>query len=200
MNGPYRVLLASLCVSVLLCLIASLPRSASAVRPENALLSTSCASDGTTTLLSVFAPARRRRPRPALKKELPLEMAKNSARGGRDEPDTLKRLGLYRETRGNSISSSLKQETTRARGGQARSGPCARASGRTELSRAWLQMHSKARVDEGLKARATFVEAAPAFAGCLRRDRQRRSTWVREFVHRGRQVFGQAASRAVPRV
>lgn len=100
---------------------------------------------------------------PALKKELPLEIAKTRLEAAGDEPDTNKRLAQYRETQAE-FKKFLVENKNHPRTAEVKL-DLARVlvlQGRTELSRAWLQESVEGRVAEGLKARATFLEAGTA--------------------------------------
>ena len=80
-----------------------------------------------------------------------------------DQPDTNKRLAQYRETR-TEFEKFLAENKTHPRAAEVKF-DLARVlvlQGRTELSRAWLQESLEGRIAEGLKARKTFEDAAPA--------------------------------------
>jgi hypothetical protein len=97
---------------------------------------------------------------PELKKELPLEIALTNLDAANDEPDSAKRLTLYAQARAE-CEKFLKDNPGHARTAEARL-EIARATtlqGKTQLSRALLEEDLPTRVAEGLKARATLVEA-----------------------------------------
>lgn len=97
---------------------------------------------------------------PELKKELPLEMALTNLDAANDEPDSAKRLTLYAQARAE-CEKFLKDNPGHPRTAEARL-EIARATtlqGKTQLSRALLEEDLQTRVAEGLKARATLVEA-----------------------------------------
>ena len=97
---------------------------------------------------------------PELKKELPLEIALTNLEAANDEPDSAKRLTLYAQARAE-CEKFLKDNPGHPRTPEARL-EIARATtlqGKTQLSRALLEEDLPTRVAEGLKARATLVEA-----------------------------------------
>jgi hypothetical protein len=97
---------------------------------------------------------------PALKKELELEIALTNMEAANDEPDSGKRLTLYAQAR-TAFQTFLKNNPRHPRATEAQL-DIARATtlqGKTQLSRALLNEDKKARIAEGVKARATLVEA-----------------------------------------
>jgi hypothetical protein len=95
-----------------------------------------------------------------LKKELPLEIALTNLEAANDEPDSSKRLSLYAQARAE-CETFLKGNPNHPRAAEARL-EIARATtlqGKTQLSRALLEEDVPTRVAEGLKARATLLEA-----------------------------------------
>ena len=97
---------------------------------------------------------------PELKKELPLEIALTNLEAANEEPDSAKRLTLYAQARAE-CEKFLKDNPGHPRTAEARL-EIARATtlqGKTQLSRALLDEDLPTRVAEGLKARATLVEA-----------------------------------------
>jgi tetratricopeptide (TPR) repeat protein len=98
---------------------------------------------------------------PALQAELAYEIAKTRLEAAGDEPDTAKRLAEYQKAQ-ETLKKFLAANPKHRRAGEVKL-DIARVGvlrGRTELSRAWLQETTEGRVQEGLKARATFVESA----------------------------------------
>ncbi len=97
---------------------------------------------------------------PALKKELPLEVALTNMEAANDEPDSSKRLTLYAQARAD-FEKFLKDNPGHPRAADARF-DIARATtlqGKTQLSRALLEDDLTMRIADGVKARATLVEA-----------------------------------------
>jgi hypothetical protein len=95
-----------------------------------------------------------------LKKELPLEIALTNLEAANEEPDSSKRLSLYAQARAE-CEKFLKDNPSNPRAAEARL-EIARATtlqGKTQLSRALLEEDGPTRLAEGLKARATLVEA-----------------------------------------
>lgn len=97
---------------------------------------------------------------PELKKELPLEIALTNMEAAGDEPDSNKRLALYAQARAD-FEKFLKDNPKHPRADEARFdiAHATTLQGKTQLSRALLEDDIKARVAEGLKARATLAEA-----------------------------------------
>jgi hypothetical protein len=95
-----------------------------------------------------------------LKKELPLERALTEMEAANDEPDSNKRIALYAQARQQFLA-FLQANPAHPRAAETKL-DIARATtlqGKTQLSRALLEDDPALRVAEGVKARATLVEA-----------------------------------------
>ncbi len=98
---------------------------------------------------------------PALARELPLEFAKTRLRVASDEPDTGKRLALYREARAD-FEQFIRNNPGHPRLAEANL-DIARVlnlQGKTELSRIYLAEDGRAKREQAAQARATLEAAA----------------------------------------
>jgi len=97
---------------------------------------------------------------PELKKVLPLEIALTNMEAAGDEPDSGKRLALYTQARVE-FEKFIRDNPKHPRADEARFdiAHTTTLQGKTQLSRALLEDDLKARIAEGLKARATLEEA-----------------------------------------
>jgi hypothetical protein len=97
---------------------------------------------------------------PALQKELSLELALTKMAAAGEEADSVKRIALYAEARGD-FQKFLQANPNHPRAAEARL-DIARATtlqGKTELNRAQLEGDKQTRIADGLKARATLANA-----------------------------------------
>jgi hypothetical protein len=97
---------------------------------------------------------------PALQKELPLEKALTDMEAAADEPDSGKRMSLYVRARAD-FQKFLSDNPNHPRAAEARLdiAHATTLQGKAQLSRALLEEDLRSRIAEGLKARATLLEA-----------------------------------------
>src|SRR5262249_38933672 len=99
-------------------------------------------------------------PSPELARELPLERALTELDLAEQEPDSMKRLGLYQRARAD-FDDFLAKNPDHPRLGETKLAVAQVAvlQGRTQLSRAFLQENLDGQIAEGLKARDLLVDA-----------------------------------------
>jgi hypothetical protein len=97
---------------------------------------------------------------PELARELPLEYARTHLAVASDEPDSVKRLRLYNDARGE-LEKFIRENANHPRAAEARLAVAEATvlQGKTQLSRALLQETTEAREDEAIKARTLFDAA-----------------------------------------